>query len=222
MKIGIFGGTFNPIHIGHLRAAEEVRERLGLTKIIFVPAKNPPLKKEDIIEPFHRFRMIELAMSGNNFFEISNIEYRRTGKSFTVDTLKELRTIYTEENLYFILGIETFLDIPNWWKPDELVTLTDFIIISRPPFRFIDLISSPYLNISGKILESIDKGKIESYITKLNKYRNRKIIILRIPLIEVSGTEIRRLIREGKSIKYLLPDTVESYIISNKLYMRKE
>lgn len=222
MKIGIFGGTFNPIHIGHLRAAEEVRERLGLTKIIFVPAKNPPLKKEDIIEPCHRYRMIELAISGNNFFKISDIEYKRTGKSFTVDTLNELRIIYTDAELYFILGIETFLDIPNWWEPDKLVRLTDFIIISRPPFRFVDLTSSPYLYISRKVLERIDKGNIESYIAKLKKDRNRKIIALKIPLIEVSGTEIRRLVREGRSIKYLLPETVESYIISNRLYMRKK
>jgi nicotinate-nucleotide adenylyltransferase len=222
MKIGIFGGTFNPIHIGHLRAAEEVRERFGLTKIIFVPAKNPPLKKKEIVNPSHRYKMIELALSGNSFFEISDIEYRRRGKSYTLDTIKELQSIYNEANLYFILGIETFLDIPNWWEPDKLIMLIDFIIISRPPHRFRDLISSPYLDVSRKILERLDRGDLESYTAKLKRNKNREIIALKIPLIEVSGTEIRRLIRLRRSIKYLLPEAVESYIISNKLYMRKE
>lgn len=219
MKIGIFGGTFNPIHIGHLRAAEEVRERLGLTKIIFVPAKTPPLKKAEIIEPSHRYKMMELALSGNNFFELSDIEYKREGKSFTVDTLEEIRCIYDKADLYFILGIETFLDIPHWREPDKIIRLIDFIIISRPPFRFVELASSPYLEVPRKVLERLDKGEIESYTTKLRKDKNRKIIAIKISLIEVSGTAIRRLIRKGKSIKYMLPETVESYIISNKLYM---
>ncbi|NWF52870.1 MAG: nicotinate-nucleotide adenylyltransferase [Nitrospirae bacterium] len=218
MKIGIFGGTFNPIHIGHLRAAEEVRERFDLTKIIFVPAKNPPLKKKEIIDPIHRYRMIELALSGARFFEISDIEYKRRGKSYTLETIKELNSIYSEANLYFILGIETFLDIPNWREPDRLIKLIDFIIISRPPFRFANLISSPYLDVTKKILERLDKGELESYTAKVRRDTSRKIIALRIPLIEVSGTEIRRLIRVGRSVKYLLPETVESYIISNKLY----
>ncbi len=220
MKIGVFGGTFNPIHIGHLRAAEEVRERLGLTKIIFVPAKKPPLKRAEIIEPTHRYKMMELALSGNNFFELSDIEYKRKGKSFTVDTVEELRCIYDKADLYFILGIDTFLDIPHWREPDKLVRLIDFIIISRPPFRFVDLISSTYLDIPRRVLERLDRDEIDLYTTTFRRDKNRKIIVLKIPLIEVSGTAIRRLIRKGRSIKYLLPETVESYIISNKLYIR--
>lgn len=216
MKIGVFGGTFNPIHYGHLRAAEEVRERFGLTKIIFIPSKNPPLKTQEIIDPEHRYKMMELALSGNSFFEISDIEYRKPGKSYTVNTLEELRSIYTDTNLYFILGIETFLDIPHWWEPERLVRLIDFIIISRPPFRFVDLLSSPFLDLSRKDLERLDKAELESYSAKLKT--NKEATALRIPLIEISGTEIRRLVREGKSIKYLLPESVEFYIISNKLY----
>jgi len=216
LKIGIFGGTFNPIHYGHLRGAEEVRERFGLTKIIFIPSSNPPLKTQEIINPEHRYKMTELALSGNSFFEISDIEYRKPGKCYTANTLEELRSIYTDTNLYFILGIETFLDIPNWWQPEKLVRLIDFIIISRPPFRFVDLLSSPYLDISKEDLERLDKAELESYSTILKT--NREAVAIRIPLMEISGTEIRRLVREGKSIKYLLPELVESYIISNKLY----
>jgi nicotinate-nucleotide adenylyltransferase len=220
LKIGIFGGTFNPVHNGHLRAAEEVRERFGIAKVLFIPSKNPPLKNQEIVDPEHRYKMMELALSGNSFFEISDIEYRRPGKSYTVNTSENLRTIYTDTKLQFILGIETFLDIPNWYEPERLVKLIDFIIISRPPFKFVDLLSSPYLDMSKKDLERLDKAKLESFSTKLKT--NRDITALRIPLIEISGTEIRRLVREGKSIKYLLPESVESYIISNKLYMRKE
>jgi nicotinate-nucleotide adenylyltransferase len=216
LKIGIFGGTFNPIHYGHLRGAEEVRERFGLTKIIFVPSNNPPLKTQEIIDPEHRYKMTELALSGNSFFEISDIEYRKPDKSYTVSTLEELRSLYADTNLYFILGIETFLDIPHWWQPEKLVRLIDFIIISRPPFRFVDLLLSPYSDMSKEDLERLDKAELESYSAELKT--NREAIAIRTPLIEISGTEIRRLVKEGKSIKYLLPGPVESYIISNKLY----
>jgi nicotinate-nucleotide adenylyltransferase len=216
LKIGIFGGTFNPIHYGHLRGAEEVRERFGLRKIIFIPSNNPPLKTQEIIDPKHRYKMTELALSGNSFFEISDIEYRKPDKSYTVSTLEELRSLYADTNLYFILGIETFLDIPNWSQPEKLVRLIDFIIISRPPFRFVDLLLSPYSDMSKEDLERLDKAELESYSAELKT--NREAIAIRTPLIEISGTEIRRLVKEGNSIKYLLPEPVESYIISNKLY----
>jgi nicotinate-nucleotide adenylyltransferase len=160
--------------------------------------------------------MTELALSGNSFFEISDIEYRKPDKSYTVSTLEELRSLYADTILYFILGIETFLDIPNWWQPEKLVRLIDFIIISRPPFRFVDLLLSPYSDMSREDLERLDKAELESYSAELKT--NREAIAIRTPLIEISGTDIRRLVKEGKSIKYLLPEPVESYIISNKLY----
>jgi nicotinate-nucleotide adenylyltransferase len=216
VKIGIFGGTFNPIHYGHLRAAEEVRERVGLTKIIFIPSKSPPLKTQEIIAPEHRYNMTESAISSNNSFEISDVEYKVVGKSYTVNTIEKLRDIYQDKDLYFILGIDTFLEIPHWWNPERLVSLIDFIAVSKPFFRFTDLLASPYLHASKKDLERLDKAEIELYTTKLKT--NKELTALRIPLIEISATEIRRLLREGKSIKYLLPEPVESYIISNKLY----
>jgi nicotinate-nucleotide adenylyltransferase len=216
MKIGIFGGTFNPIHYGHLRAAEEVREKFDLTKVVFIPAKNPPLKARELLKSEHRYKMTELALSGNIFFEISDIEFKRPGKSYSVQTLEELQRIFPDMDLCFILGIDAFLEIPTWYQSERLLSLADFIVISRPSFRFVDLLSSPYVDGSRNELEKLDKAEAESWRTTLKG--KRVITALKIPLLDISATEIRRLIREGKSVKYLLPESVESYIISNKLY----
>ncbi|MEW6215339.1 MAG: nicotinate-nucleotide adenylyltransferase, partial [Nitrospirota bacterium] len=193
MKIGIFGGTFNPIHYGHLRAAEEIRERLEFDKIIFIPSGNPPLKSRELADAEHRYKMTELAIAKNRFFEISDIECKRQGKSYTVNTTEELRDIYHGITLYFILGIDAFLDIPNWWHPERLISLTDFVVIPRPSFRFIDLLSSPYVYADKGTLERLDVFEIESYTAKLKS--NRDMIALSLPLIDISATQIRRLAR---------------------------
>lgn len=215
-RIGIFGGTFNPIHCGHLRAAEEVREKLNLAKVIFIPSKTPPLKADELVESEHRYKMTKLALSGNIFFEISDIEFKRQGKSYSVQTIEEMRKIFQDVDFYFILGIDAFLEIPTWWQPERLISLADFVIISRPSFRFVDLLLSPYIEVQRSILEKLDRAELESYSTTL---RNKRVAItLKMPLLDVSATDIRKRIREGKSIKYLLPESVESYIIANKLY----
>ena len=220
VKVGIFGGTFNPIHYGHLRAAEEVRENFGLSKILFIHSKNPPLKNQELPDPEHRYKMTELAISGNTFFEISDVEYKRPGRSYTVQTIEELRNIYPDATLYFILGIDAFLEIPQWWQPDRLVSLVDFIVISRPSFKFVSILSSPYISADKNDLErlDIDKGEIKSSALKLKS--ERQAIAFRISLLDISATTIRRLVREEKSIKYLLPEAVESYIIAYRLYRK--
>ncbi|TAL26861.1 MAG: nicotinate-nucleotide adenylyltransferase [Nitrospirae bacterium] len=220
MKLGIFGGTFNPIHYGHLRAAEEVREKLKLDKIIFVPSGNPPMKDRELADARHRYKMVRLAAFKNRSFTVSDIEYKKKNKSYSVNTLKELHRLYKGARLYFILGIDAFIDIPNWWQPDKLVSLTDFVVISRPSFRFEELSSSPYLEADGNILKRLDSGKIESYKTGLKG--GRDIIMMRLTALSISATLIRKLLHQDKSIKYLLPEEVESYIISTKLYKIKE
>lgn len=216
MKLGIFGGTFNPIHYGHLTAAEEVREKLGLNKIIFVPSGNPPLKDKELADAKHRYKMVKLAISKNRSFAVSDIEYKKKDKSYSVDTLERLRRLYPGAMLYFIAGIDAFIDIPNWWQPERLVSLADFIVVSRPAFKFIDLASSPYLKINKNILKNLDNAKFENYKTKLKS--SRDIIMMRITPVEISATGIRKLIKRRKSIKYLLPEEVESYIITHKIY----
>jgi nicotinate-nucleotide adenylyltransferase len=219
LKVGIFGGTFNPIHYGHLRAAEEVREKLGFDKILFIPSGSPPLKIKELADAKHRYKMTRLAIVTNRLFELSDIECRLSGKSYTVKTVEELKKNNPEIEFFFILGIDAFLDVTNWWHPERLITLANFVIISRPDFRFIDLQISPYIKINRRILKRLDNAEIETYTIKLKSSRNATF--LRLTPIGISSTGIRRLLKEGKSIKYLLPAEVESYIIANKLYCNK-
>jgi nicotinate-nucleotide adenylyltransferase len=219
LKVGIFGGTFNPIHYGHLRAAEEVREKLGFDKILFIPSGSPPLKIKELADAKHRYKMTRLAIVTNRLFELSDIECRLSGKSYTVKTVEELKKNNPEIEFSFILGIDAFLDVTNWWHPERLITLANFVIISRPDFRFIDLQISPYIKINRRILKRLDNAEIETYTIKLKSSRNATF--LRLTPIGISSTGIRRLLKEGKSIKYLLPAEVESYIIANKLYCNK-
>jgi nicotinate-nucleotide adenylyltransferase len=216
MKVGIFGGTFNPIHYGHLRAAEEVREKLGMDRILFIPSGSPPLKTKEIAEAKHRYEMTRLAILKNPFFELSDVEYRRAGRSYTVNTVEELTKADPGIDLYLILGIDAFLDIPNWWRPERLIKLTDFIVISRPLFRFIDLQASPYLKVKQSSLKDLDNSVTEICMTALES--RRKVFLLRLTPIGISSTELRGLIKWDKSIKYLLPQDIQSYIITNGLY----
>ena len=216
MKIGIFGGTFNPVHYGHLRPAEEAREKLGLDRVLFIPSGNPPLKINDIADAWHRYRMTQLAVQDNRFFEVLDIECKRPVKSYTVDTLTSLLNMYKNSEFYFILGIDAFLDIPNWWMPDKLVSLVNFILLSRPGRRFEELTFSPYLSVAKHVLTSIDAAEAESYSIRLDT--GRELIMLNVTPVNISSTDIRRRIRSGSSIKYLLPEQVESFIISDSLY----
>lgn len=216
MKIGVFGGTFNPIHFGHLRAAEEAREALALDKVLFIPAGNPPLKSSNIAEADKRYEMAKIATEGNPFFEVLDIECGRSGKSYTVETLAELQGRYRDAELYFMLGIDAFLDIPNWCRPGQLTSMVDFVILSRPGHLFTDLQASPYLDAGRNILNTLDSG--ESNRETVGLKSGRKAVLMRIMPYSISSTDIRRHIQTGRSTKYLLPEKVESFIISNSLY----
>jgi nicotinate-nucleotide adenylyltransferase len=216
MKVGIFGGTFNPIHYGHLRAAEEVGEQLGLDRILFVPSGNPPLKTKNIAPARQRFEMAKIAIKDNRLFALSDIESRLPGKSYTVKTIEALQKENPQADFFLILGIDAFLDIPNWWHPERLVNLSHFIIISRPGYAFLDLQGSPFIKIKKPILKNLDASGTESHEATLPS--QREAVLLRITPLSISSTEIRRLVRLGSSIKYLLPPAVQSYIITHKLY----
>lgn len=206
MRLGILGGTFNPVHFGHLRAAEEARFRVNLDKVIFMPSGNPPLKALDLIDASHRYTMTRLATASNVNFVVSDIEIRQTEKSYTANTLQRLREIYPEDELFFILGIDAFLDIPNWWQPEALISMIDFIVVARPGFDLMDILKSSY---------------VQSADSELNQFQlksGRKAFVLQMTPLGVSSTDIRRLLKEGKSIKYLLPEKVEEYIYAHNLY----
>jgi nicotinate-nucleotide adenylyltransferase len=219
MKIGIYGGTFNPVHYGHLRSAEEVREKLSLDQVLFVPAGKTPFEKPATVSAVHRFNMVKTALKGNPRFKISDIEVKARGKSFTVDTLKKLAVKHCGSEFFFILGIDAFLDLPHWKQPDKLVDLAHFVVISRPGHVFEDLRTSPYLrSVPRKAMKETDSGAGDVYSFDISE--RRKGFLCKVTALDISASNVRNLIMAGKNVKYLLPDSVESYIISNGLYKK--
>lgn len=217
MRFGVFGGAFNPIHYGHLRAAEDVREHLGLERVIFVPTGTPPLKSEELASAQDRYAMTELAVSTNARFDISDIECRRPEVSYSVDTVARLREMHPGDDLFFVTGIDAFMDLPRWREPERLVGLVDFAVISRPGRSFGELESSPFLEADGNMLEEMDRGGIRMYSAGLKG--KRTAVLFSVTPIHVSATAIRTLVGQKRSIKYLLPESVESFIMSNGLYV---
>ncbi len=216
-KLGLLGGTFNPVHLGHLRAAEEIREILELDKIHFIPASIPPHKdSEDIITTEDRLKMLELATYGNPFFEISDIELKRGGASYTIDTLRHFSYSYPEYELYFIVGNELFAEINTWKDFKQLFALSNFVVITRPGF------SGDYSSlIPLAVKEDFRYHKTENEVTTYFHRGSKTLTIVQIEGIQVSSTQIRNLLEKDKSVKYLVPATIESYILSKKLYKKE-
>jgi len=203
MNIGVLGGTFDPIHMGHLIIAEEVRARLDLTEILFVPAGQPWLKlnNANAISPVeHRLEMVRLAIADEPAFRLSTMEIDRPGPSFTVDTMAELRRqIGADGKLYFILGWDNLNQLPRWHQPQRLVELCRLVPVRRVGFASPDLDS----------LEADVPGLAKS------------LVMLDTPQIEISASEIRQRVARGLSIHQLVPEPVERYIIERRLYVKK-
>ena len=136
VKIGVFGGTFNPPHTGHLIVAEYVREKISLDKVVFVPSAVPPHKQDlDIVEAHHRLEMLQCAVQGNRYFEVSDIEVRRGGVSFTVDTLVEFKGRSPDDHLYFLIGMDNLRDFDTWKMGEKIVDLAEVVAMTRPGFK---------------------------------------------------------------------------------------
>ncbi len=204
MKIGLFGGTFNPIHLGHLRGAEEVRENFSLDKIIFIPSGVPPLKTEGVIEGIHRLRMVEAAVKGNPFFEVSDYEIQIKGPSFTLNTLFFFKKLYEQHTLFFIMGVDSFMELHKWHRPEEILKMIDLIVMSRPGYKKIR---------QGKFIEGSDGENCFRI-----KNSDKKVYYLPISPFAFSSTKLRELVKSGKSIRYLVPEVVFEYIKEKKLY----
>jgi nicotinate-nucleotide adenylyltransferase len=217
MRLGLFGGTFNPIHYGHLRVAEEVRQRLELERVVFVPAGTPPLKSKGLASTEQRYEMTAMAVASNRFFDVSDIECRRPRKSYYVDTAEELNTLYPDSELFHLFGIDTFLDMPGWREPERLVSLIDSVVISRPGSNFRDLAASPYLDSDVDALGRMDEGVLDRCTVGLKG--GRTAILLSTLHIDISATAIRELVMRRESVKYLLPEKVESFIMTHGLYV---
>jgi nicotinate-nucleotide adenylyltransferase len=213
-RLGLFGGTFNPIHYGHLRAAEEVVEALGLQRLWFIPAAVPPHKTTREMTPYEvRCEMTRLAVGDHPVMEVSDIEGRRPGRSYSIETLRQIRReVGSSWELYFILGLDAILEISTWKDYSELFNLCHFVALDRPGY---------------------DRGRLEEVLTRevhpgfqplpgeagFRHPSGYQVIFLETTLLDISATGIRRLVRQGRSIRYLLPDAVRRYIITHKLYL---
>jgi nicotinate-nucleotide adenylyltransferase len=197
-KIGIMGGTFDPIHNGHLILAEYSRIAFDLEKVIFIPTGRPPHKVEKQISSInYRYDMTLLAISTNPYFYLSPMEIQRQGTTYTIDTIMDLQKQHEDVEFYFILGADSFNQIHKWKDSDKLLSLCKFIVAKRP---------------------DADNQKLGEKIEKLNQSYKGSFYILEAPLIDISSTKVRNRIKTKSSIKYLVPETVELYIEKNKLY----
>lgn len=196
-KYGIFGGSFNPIHYGHLMICEYIKEEMGLDKVIFIPTGNPPHKDLEVSTE-DRYEMVRLAISPNPDFEISDIETTRDKLSYTVDTIRELKKIYKEEKLYFLIGLDSLFQLKTWMKIGDLSKEIEFVVALRPGY--------------------LDKEEINKEIDFLRENFGTKINLIKTPLYEISSTDLRDRIREGKSLRYLIPKKVLDYIEESGFY----
>lgn len=211
------GGTFNPVHYGHLAAAEEVRERLNLGRVLFVPSFLPPHKpEEEIPSAVQRMEMVLLATAGNSRFSVSDIELKRGGRSYSVDTVAALRSADPGSAFFFITGVDSFLDIRTWHQWERLLRICTFVVLSRPGYRFSDLAAIAFMHPLERDLAALDRNEITQADVRTGDFT---LCLQRISHYDISSTEIRKRVREGRSIKYLLPESVEHYIITNELYV---
>lgn len=213
MRVGLFGGTFNPVHWGHLRAAEEIREMFDLTQVIFIPTNISPHKEsKEIIPADHRLKMLGLALDGNPYFFTSDVELKRPGKSYSIETISHFKNTFGEElNLFFILGIDVFLEITSWKNYQGLFSLCNFIVMSRPRYEINEL---------QQVIPTQIKKDFRYQPEEKRFIHNSHVSIYftEITPIDISSHSIRMLIKEEHSIKYLLPEEVENYVKEHKLY----
>lgn len=191
MRIAVFGGTFDPIHFGHLITAEIILENQNFDQIWFIPAFYHVLKdKDSVSDPMHRLKMVQLATEDNPHFKVLDIEIRKQRMSRTFDTLSELKSQYPNMALHFMVGIDALNQFDKWYRVKDIFKLASIITFGRPPFQ----------------LNEVGKRFLE------------KCVLVKVPLIEISSTDIRKRVREGKTIRYFVPHKVEEYIYKNKLY----
>jgi nicotinate-nucleotide adenylyltransferase len=198
-RIGIIGGTFDPVHYGHLILAEQARAEASLDQVIFMPAKVQPFKINVIVAGGeHRYTMLQEAVAGNPFFSVSKKELDSPKISFTFNTLKDCRDEFgTGTEIFFIIGTDAFLNLESWYSAEDLLESFTFIVGTRPGYK---------------------EQELKALVEKLRKQFGARIIGIHNSEVEISSTDIKKRIREGKSIKYLLPESVEEYIYKNSLY----
>jgi nicotinate-nucleotide adenylyltransferase len=216
LRIGIFGGTFNPVHHGHLRSAEEVREAFALDRIYFVPAAQPPHKKTNALaDANHRLKMVELAVADNPSFIASTIELDRSGPSYSIDTIRRFHTDLPDAVFFFILGLDAFREIHTWKEYTLIPSLCNLIVTSRP-------------GISTPPIDQFIPVALQTtlwYDPALKMYRHTSghcLAFHEIQGLNISASQIRQIVRRGKSLRYLVPSAVEAYIAEHIFYRNEE
>jgi nicotinate-nucleotide adenylyltransferase len=213
VRLGLFGGTFNPIHIGHLRAAVEVSEAFALDRLLLIPSANPPHKSDhDMAGAKERLEMVRLAVEGMHGFEASNVELTRSGPSYTIKTLQYFQDHFGKEStIHFVVGQDAFSEITTWKSYLELFATAHFIVMTRPGSRLRNLESFIHTHISEDY----------QYDKTANRYAHpawRSIFCLNVTRLDISATKIRELIRLGRSIRFLVPSRVDEFIKQKGLY----
>ncbi|MGC8718837.1 MAG: nicotinate-nucleotide adenylyltransferase [Thermodesulforhabdaceae bacterium] len=210
-RVGIFGGSFNPVHLGHLRVAEEVCEELDLDRVLFIPTFIPPHKDPSRLVSFeHRYRMLHLVLEGHPKFVVSDIEARLGGLSYTVRTLVHLRSQYQNCDFYLLVGSDAFLEIDSWWHYLDLFQLSSITVMTRPGTSHEDL--------KKFIVEKIDSRYRWTPEGRFEHPSWHPIRPVTVTLMDISASKIRRLVAMNRSIRFLVPEVVREYIINYRLY----
>lgn len=197
MKIGIFGGTFDPIHYGHLLLAETAYDRFGMDKVLVMPAGDPYFKSDrNVSSDQDRMEMVKLAIAGNPHFEFSDLELNREGDTYTVETLEILKEQYPGDDLYLIVGSDTLFQMEKWYRPQDI-------------FQMAAILSSR---------RNVENQELNHQMDLLRKKYSAKIVNLYMPNIDISSTDIRDKVRHQMSVRYFLPDSVIEYIQAHHLY----
>ena len=202
MRLGVIGGTFDPVHNGHLFIAEEARCRFSLDKVLFIPSCEPPHKPgASYSAPADRLAMVRMAVEGNPFFEASSIEVERGGRSYTVDTLRTLKEKRPDAELFFITGTDAIVEISTWREPRQVLALSKFIVAAR---KGVELSS-----VTGAIPAELLEGPAAE-----------RVLLMESPLIDISASGMRERVSKGWTIRYLVPETVLRFIEDSGLYQK--
>jgi nicotinate-nucleotide adenylyltransferase len=208
-RTAVFGGSFNPIHLGHLLMADDMLERLALDRVVFVPAANPPHKPATMLAPAeHRYEMVRRAVAGHRGFEVSDIELRRRGPSFTVDTVEALAG--GGDELFLLVGSETFLDLLSWRQPRRIVELTRLVVVPRTGSAF-----DPESAAAQKVLREVGA---ERFVGPDDAVTPATVVVVRASSLPISSSDLRARARQGRSLDYRAPETVVAYIREHGLY----
>ncbi len=208
MKIGIFGGTFNPVHIGHIRGAISVYEAFKLDKVIFMPTGIPPHKKDDVAPAEYRYEMVLLSIEGIDNFYVSKIEIDSNRVNYTIDSIKILKRKYEGDDLFFVVGTDAFFYFELWKDYKELMKLTSFILMRRPEYDVSQIIQK-----YEKVIEFVRVGEKFTDTPK-----TKCAYIYTPPAFDISSSMIRNKIKKGETIRYLVPEKVENFIKERGLY----